>query len=77
MARLHPALIGTDDHSIVLINMKVRDSFKQTFDKLIDRLNRLKSLQGNGILDSGIVGVKGDDIVHAHAGQLLQGQSAV
>ena len=42
-----------------------------------DRLHCLKAFEGNRILHARIVGVKGNDILHSHAHQLLQRQGAV
>ena len=47
------------------------------FDKLVSGLYGLKPFKGNRVLHSGVVGVKGDNILHPHIGQLLKSQGAV
>ena len=50
---------------------------EQCLDKLVSRLYSLKTMQWNRILDTRIMRIKGDDIVHTHRYQLLQSQCAV
>ena len=74
---LHAALIGADDQHMLSVDPKIRHIAQQALDELIDRLDGIKAVQGDGVLNAGIVGVKGNDIIYAHPDQLLQGDGAV
>ena len=58
--------IGADHHGVVTGYLKVRFCLEKTFDKLVGRLYRLKAVQRDGILHAGVMGIKGNDIVHTH-----------
>ena len=73
----HTALIRADDHHVIAIDLQLFLIFQQIFDKLVNRLNGLKTLERNRVLDTRIVCVKGNDILNAHIYQLLQCQRAV
>ena len=49
----------------------------QTLDELIDRHDGVETVQRDGVLDTGIVCIEGDNIVNAHPDQLLQRDCAV
>ena len=73
----HAALVGADDHEMLIVNVQAVFVIEKSFDKLVGRLNRLESVERRCILYPGVVGVKGNDILHAHAGKFLQGCGAV
>ena len=50
---------------------------KQPLYELIGRLDGLEAVEGNGVLDTRVMGVKGDDVVHPHIHHLLKGEGAV
>ena len=70
-------ILLVDDHQMVRIDLHVRSVPEDILDKLVSRLYSLKTIQRYGILDTRIVGVKGDDVLNTHADQFLQGQGAV
>ena len=74
---VHGALVGADDHQVFLVDLKVGVVVEQRLHKLVSGHKVVKSDQGNGILHSGVVGVKGNDVVHAHVYQFLQGHRTV
>ena len=74
---LHAALIGADDQHMLIIDLKVIDAAQKTFDELISRLYGVKTVERDRVHDAGIMRVEGDDIVDAHADQLLQRDRAV
>ena len=73
----HTAFVRADDHHAVLVNMKTRSSFEKSFDKLIYRLNCLKSVKRDSVLYTWVVGIEGNDVIHTHFGKLLKSQSTV
>ena len=73
----HTAFIGADYHHVVVVDLQAFHMAQKSFDKLISRLYGLETVQRDGILHAGIVGVKRDDIVYAHIDHFLQGQGAV
>ena len=76
-APAHAALVGGDEHQVVPVEFDVRNVVDHGFQELVGGVDVLKSAQGDGVLDPGVVGVKGDEVLHAHAGQLLEAQGAV
>ena len=62
----HTAFVGADNHHVVGIQFQPFYILKDTFDKLIGRLYRFKTMKGNCILHPGVVGIKGNDIVYPH-----------
>ena len=73
----HAALVGAYDHHVVSVYLQVPHMAQQPLDELIGRLHGLEAVEGDGVLDPGVMGVEGDDVVHAHLHQLLQRQRAV
>lgn len=73
----HTALVWADHHHVVVVDLQAFHMAQKSFDKLISRLYGLETVQRDGILHAGIVGVKRDDIVYAHIDHFLQGQGAV
>ena len=59
------------------VDLKVLFPAQKALHELIDRLDGIEAVQGDGILDAGIVGVEGQDVVNAHADQFLQSDGAV
>ena len=62
---------------MIAVDLQVVNRAEKSLDELIGGLNRVKSVQRNGILDAGIMRVEGDNVVDAHADQLLQCNCAV
>ena len=65
-------LIGAYDHQGVGRDIEIRRRAVEPLEELIGRLEILESGERDGILDAGIVGVKCDDVLNAHAHQLLE-----
>ena len=88
-AQLHPqhggvvhvpvqgALVGGDNHKVIPLGRKVGEVAEHGFQHLIGRHQVVKAHQGHSVLHTGVVGVKGDHVVHAHGLQLLQREGAV
>ena len=74
---LHAALIRTDDHHVIGINREILHIPEKALDELINGLDCLEAGERDRILYAGIMCVKGDDVVNAHADQLLQGDGTV
>ena len=62
---------------MLFINPEGFVPLQQCLEDLIAGHDALKAGGGNGVLDAGIVGVEGQDVVNAHADQLLQSDGAV
>ena len=62
---------------MVIVDLQIVGIMQNTLYKLVCRLNRLKSVKRNGILHPGIMGIKGDYIIHSHGCKLLQSHGAV
>ena len=73
----HASLIRTDDHKVLVVNAEPVFVIQKRLDELVRWLNSFKAMEGSGILYTGIVSVKGDNVFNAHAGKLLQGCCAV
>lgn len=73
----HAALVGADHHHVAAVQLQAFYVVQQTLDKLVGGLYRLEAMQRDRVLYAGIVGVEGDDIVHAHIYHLLEGQRTV
>lgn len=73
----HAAFIGADYHEMIAVYRKIRFIAQQAFDKLICRLYRFKAVQGDCILDPGIVSIESNDVFHTHVNQFLQSQGTV
>ena len=68
----HASFIRADDHEVIVINVKSFYIAKKSFDKLIGRLNSLKTMKRSRILYTCIVSIKGDDVLNSHFGQFLE-----
>ena len=73
----HAALIGADDHHMIGIQCEILYVAKQSFDELVSGPHRLETVQRDGVLDPGVMCVKGDNIVDTHVDEFLQGDGAV
>ena len=73
----HAALVRADYHHMIGIQLQVRYIAQQPLDKLVSGLYGFESVERNGILYSGVMGVEGDDVVHTHLHQFLKGQCTV
>ena len=71
------ALVGRDDHHVLLVKMQIAHPAAQGLQHLIGGHEGFKARQRNCVLHPGIVSVKGDDVLHAQAGQFLQHQCAI
>ena len=74
---VHGALIGGNDHEMILIEVDVGHMVQQAFQHLIGGHNVVETHGGHGVHDAGVMGVKGDDVLDADRAQLLQGEGAV
>ncbi len=74
---LHAGLVGADDQHVIAVDLQIRHVAEESLHELVDGLYVVEAAQGNGVHDAGIMGVEGDDVVHAHADQFLQGDGAV
>ena len=74
---LHSALVRADDQHVVVVDLKVVLTAQKALDKLIGRPDRIKAVERDRVHDAGVMGIKGDDVVDAHADQLLQRDRAV
>ena len=73
----HCAFVGADHDELLLVEADLRVLLQQALEDLIGRHRVVEAEQGHGVLDAGVVCVKGDDVLYAHGLQLLQGHSAV
>ena len=71
------ALIGADHHEAVLIEAQLRHFPKQGLEHLVGRHHIVEAHQRHRVHKPGIVSIKGNDVLYAHALQLLQSHSAV
>ncbi len=71
------AFIRADRHHVVAVDLQVIKSAQKPFHELIGRAHRLEAVQRDCILHPRIVGVEGNNIVCAHAHQLLKSKGAV
>ena len=62
---------------MVGIQGQVRNIPDQRFDHLIGRLNIVKAMQRNSVLNSGVMGIKGNQIGNTDVDQFLQHHGAV
>src|SRR5699024_1132064 len=68
------ALVGGDDHKVVPVGGDIREGPEHGLQHLVRGHQVVKTHQGHGVLHTGVVGVKGDHVVHAHGLQFLQGK---
>ena len=73
----HASFIGADYHHVVGINLQILLVAEKVFDELVGGLYGFKTVERDGILHSGIVGIKGYDVVHTHFYQFLKSDGTV
>jgi hypothetical protein len=73
----HASFVGGDDHHMLFVDREASVGHHKGAYHLIIRPYILKTGEGNGVLHTGVVGVEGDDVRHAHPGKLLERNSAV
>ena len=73
----HGALVWADNHKVVVVDAKIRHRLNQGLQKLVGGHIGVKALKRDRVLHTGVVGVKGDDVGHAHVHQFLQGKGTV
>ena len=71
------AFVGADDHEVVGMEAQLGHVGQQGLENLIGGHDVVEAHQGHGVHQAGIVGIKGDDVLHAHALELLEGHGAV
>ena len=71
------ALVGADDHEAVRGGLEVGDVLEHGLHHLVGGHHVVHAHQGHRVGHPGVVGVKGDDVGHPHALQLLQRIGAV
>ena len=69
---VHASLVRADDSKMLIVNMKTLFVSEKSFDKLIGWLNSFKTMKRSCVLNTGVMGVKGNDVFHTHSGQLLK-----
>ena len=74
---IHGALVGADDHQVILVDADIGVPLENCLEKLIRRHIIVQAMERDGVGDARIVRVKGNDIFHAHADQLLERERAV
>ena len=74
---VHGALIGRDDHEVILVEGDIRHMMQQALEHLIGGHDIVEAHGGHGVHDAGVMGIKGDDVLDADRAQLLQGEGAV
>ena len=62
---------------MLCVNLQVFLHMQKGLDELVDAGHILKTVKRNGVLHSGVMGVKGDDIIHTHGCQFLEHHGAV
>lgn len=77
MFLVQSALIGRDNHKVLPAGGNVGKGPEHGLEHLVRGHQVVKAHQGHGVLHPGVVGVKGDHVVHTHVLQLLQGKGAV
>ena len=71
------SLVRADHDQMLLVNEKTLIGPKKSLGKLIGRREVVKASQRFGVLDPGIMGIEGDEILDSHAAEFLNGVSAV
>ena len=74
---VHGPFIGAYNHQMLFVDTDAGIMLEQGLYKLIGRHEIVKANQRNGILYPGVVGVKGDNVLHSHGSQLLQPHGTV
>ena len=71
------ACVRADDHQMIAVYQQIRLCLEKALDKLVRGRHSLETMERDRVLHPWIMSFKGNDVVHAHAGQLLKGKSAV
>ena len=66
------SFIRADDRDMILIDDQIILHIQKGTDELIGRGEVIKAMQRRRILHSGIVGIEGDEIIHAHISQFCE-----
>ena len=74
---VHRTFVRADDHQAVLVELHIRNVVEAGLDELIGRHEVVEAGQRDGVLDSGIMGVEGDEIRDTHLFQFHQHRGAV
>ena len=62
---------------MIFVDLKVIHTAQESFNKLVGGLDSVKPVKRDRVHDAGIICVKGDNIVYAHAHQFLKRDGAV
>ena len=62
---------------MIFVDLKVIHTAQESFNKLVGGLNGVKPVKRDRVHDAGIICVKGNDVVDAHADQFLKRDRAV
>ena len=74
---VHGAFVRADHGELTLVEGDLRVLLQQAFQHLIGRHGVVEAHQRHSILHAGVMCVEGDDVLHTHGLQLLQGHGAV
>ena len=74
---VHGALVRAHHHEAFLVGIDVREFAEHGLQHLVVGHQVVETHEGHRVLHPVVVGVEGDDVVHAHGLQLLQGAGAV
>ena len=74
---VHASLVRADDSKMFIVNAKTFFVSEKSLDKLIGWLNSFKTMKRSCVLNTSVMGVKGNDVFHTHSGQLLKSCGAV
>ena len=74
---VHGALVGRDDHEVILVEGNVRHMMQQALEHLIGGHNVIEAHQGHSVHYAGVMSIKSDDIVNTHTDKLLKSECAV
>ena len=73
----HASLVRADGHEMILVDLDVLLVAKNVLDELICRTHRLKAGQRDRVLNTRVVRVECDNIIHAECFELLKDICAV
>ena len=76
-AATHAALIGGNYHQMIVVNFEIGNILDERLYHLVSRLNVFKAVVRDSVLNSCVVRVKGDEVVHSESAQLLKSHGAV
>ena len=74
---VHSAFIRAYGHQVILVDLKIRGGSQKGLDELIGGHYIFKAAYRDGVLNAGVMGVKGNDVRDPVLDQLLQCESAV